>query len=550
MPYFVLKKLKKIVLYISIVITLTQCAQITPLTGGKKDTTAPKAILYFPEKATTHFDKKYIEIVFDEYINLKNLNNEFIITPQTIENPDIQTNGKKLKITFKESLLPNTTYKLTFGNSIVDIRESNPVSNFEYVFSTGPTIDSLKLLGTVFSAETKKPQPNILVGLYPSKANDSIVYKQKPLYITYTNENGTYQLNNLPSTSFKLITMRDNNKNKMYDGPDEEIGFVKNLVTATDSIRNDLLLFKEKAAKQFVKKTISSEYGKARVIYNKACTDLTTVTILGTTEGSYQINTLQDSITIYYQNIFDTLKTIINRYSKNDTLLLKIPSRLDFEKLKKNNNLNYKITTNLNQSFPYYENINLSLNVPFSLENINKAKIHLHRLNDSLKSKQTYTIAENENQFNTFQIKTNLEKETSYQLNINKGAFTDSIGRTNDSLSFKFTTTTPDDYAQLKLNMLFPRKENYIVLLINDKSQVIEKRHISFSLASTNEKKIIFINIIPGMYTVKVIEDANKNNTFDTGNFFNHTQPETIFVNEMPIKLLAGWEIENEWLVK
>jgi hypothetical protein len=344
--------------------------------------------------------------------------------------------------------------------------------------------------------------------------------------------------------------MRDNNNNKMYDGPDEEIGFVKNLVTATDSIPNDILLFKEKASKQFVKKTISSEYGKARVIYNKACTDLTTVTILGTTEGSYQINTLQDSITIYYQNIFDTLKTIINRYSKNDTLLLKIPSRGDFEKLKKNNNLNYKITTNLNQSFPYYENINLSLNVPFSLENINKAKIHLNRLNDSLKSKQTYTIAENENQFNTFQIKTNLEKETYYQLTINKGAFIDSIGRTNDSLSVKFTTTTPDDYAQLKLNMLFPRKENYIVLLINDKSQVIEKRHISFSLASTNEKKITFINIIPGMYTVKVIEDANKNNTFDTGNFFNHTQPETIFVNEMPIKLLAGWEIENEWLVK
>jgi len=550
MPFFVLKKLKKFILYISIVLGLTQCAQITPLTGGKKDTTAPKAISYFPENAVTHFDKKYIEIIFDEYISLKNLSEEFIITPQTNENPDIQTNGKKLKITFNEPLLTNTTYKLAFGNSIVDLRESNPILNFEYIFSTGATIDSLKIFGSVFSAETKKPQPNILVGLYSSNANDSIVYKQKPLYITYTNEKGIYQLNNLPSTSFKLITIRDNNKNKMYDGTDEEIGFVKNLVKATDTIQTDLLLFKESASKQFVKKTISNEYGKASVIYNKACKDLTTVTFLGTTQGSYQVNTFQDSITVYYQNTFDTLKTIINRYSKKDTILIKIPSRLDFEKLKKNNNFKYKITTNLNQSFPYYENINLSLNVPFSLENINEAKIHLYKLNDSLKSKQSYTIADNENQFNTFQIKTNLEKETSYQLTINKGAFIDSIGRTNDSISFKFTTTTTDDYAQLKLNLLFPRKENYTVLLINDKSQVIEKRHISFSLSSTNEKKITFINIIPGLYTVKVIEDANKNNAFDTGNFFNHIQPETIFVNEMPIKLLAGWEIENEWLVK
>ena len=58
------------------------------------------------------------------------------------------------------------------------------------------------------------------------------------------------------------------------------------------------------------------------------------------------------------------------------------------------------------------------------------------------------------------------------------------------------------------------------------------------------------MNLIPGTYTVKVIEDANKNNTFDTGNFFNQLQPEIIFVNETPIKLLAGWEIENEWIVK
>jgi hypothetical protein len=550
MPYFVSKTLKKIIVYISIVIAFTKCAQITPLTGGKKDTTAPKALLYFPENASTHFDKKYIEIVFDEYISLKNLSNEFIITPKTNENPDIQTNGKKLKITFSEPLLANTTYKLAFGNSIVDLRESNPISNFEYVFSTGSAIDSLKLFGSVLSAETKKPQPNVLVGLYSSNSNDSIVYKGKPFYTTYTNEKGIYQFTNLPSTPFKLITIRDNNKNKMYDGSDEEIGFIQKLITAADTIKNDVLLFKEHAAKQFVKKTISNEYGKVSIVYNKACKDITTVTLLGTNQGSYQINTLQDSIIVYYQNCYDTLKTIINRYSKNDTLLLKIPSRKEFEKLKKNNDLKYKITSNLSQSLPYYENINLRLNIPFSLENINKDKIRLYRLNDSLKTKQSYTITENENQFNTFQVKTNLEKETSYQLIINKDAFIDSTGRTNDSLSFKFTTTTPDDYAQLKLNMLFPHKENYIVLLLNDKNQVIKKRLISFSLASTNEKQITFNYIIPGLYFVKVIEDANKNDAFDTGSFFNRIQPETIFVNETPIKLLSGWEIENEWLVK
>ena len=32
--------------------------------------------------------------------------------------------------------------------------------------------------------------------------------------------------------------------------------------------------------------------------------------------------------------------------------------------------------------------------------------------------------------------------------------------------------------------------------------------------------------------------------------YFLNKQPESIFINSLPIKLLAGWEIENEWIVK
>jgi hypothetical protein len=34
------------------------------------------------------------------------------------------------------------------------------------------------------------------------------------------------------------------------------------------------------------------------------------------------------------------------------------------------------------------------------------------------------------------------------------------------------------------------------------------------------------------------------------GDYFLNKQPEIIFVNTTAIKLLAGWEIENEWIVK
>lgn len=541
--------MKSAYLYLLIVFMATRCAQITPLTGGKRDTTAPKVLNATPAFASLNFNSKEIVLQFDEYINLKDITNQFIITPQTKELPDIQAKGKIVKVTFNETLLPNTTYKLSFGNAIVDLHESNALPNFEYVFSTGSVIDSLKLSGSIVSATTKKPEKNILVGLYDSKSEDSVIYKQKPLYISRTNQNGEYKFTYLPQTPFKLVAIDDSNKNLMYDGSDEQIAFTSTSVTATDSTATNLLLFKEQPSKLFIKKTISAEYGKAIVIYNKACKDITTVT-WSNMQGAYHINDLQDTVTIYYENAFDTLQTIIHRYTHNDTLTLKTPSKTDYEKLKKNNKLKYVLNTNLTSSFPYYDTPSIQLNLPYSLDNIQKDKISFFKFKDSLKAKQVFEILENEKRIHSYFIKTPIEKETSYQLIIDKGAFIDSAGRTNDSLNFKFKTTSPDDYAQLNLKLLFPHKENYIVLLLNDKDQIIEKRFVAFSLASTNEKTLSYINIAPGLYTIKVVEDANKNNTFDAGDFFKHSQPETIFINTTPIKLLAGWEIENEWIVK
>ena len=158
------KKLRKAFIYLFVVLISARCAQITPLTGGKKDAAQPKALSYYPENASLNFTSKQITIQFDEYIRLKDIANQFIITPQTKEMPEIQANGKTLKITFNETLIPNATYKLSFGNAIIDLHEGNAIQNFEYIFSTGNTIDSLKLSGQVLNAYDRKPVAKLLIG--------------------------------------------------------------------------------------------------------------------------------------------------------------------------------------------------------------------------------------------------------------------------------------------------------------------------------------------------------------------------------------------------
>jgi hypothetical protein len=528
---------------------VTRCAQITPLSGGKKDVAAPKVLLYNPDNASLNFNSKTIEIQFDEYITLKDIANQFIITPQVKEIPEIQTQGKKLKITFNETLLPNTTYKLAFGNAICDINESNVLQNFEYIFSTGSTIDSLKLQGKIFNSLDKKPESQILVGLYSKDAKDSVIYKEKPLYISKTNLDGAFNFNYLPNTPFKIAAIKDQNKNLLYDGSEEQLAFTKELVQPGDSYSITLNLFKEKPSKSFIKKSISPEYGKAYVIYNKPQKDIKTVKAKGLLQ--YKLNVLKDTLSLYYSKKFDTLEVYVNyENQKVDTIYIKTLTEAAFNKQLKNKTIKYDLKSNLGSVLPFFDLPSFELNAPIESNNIHTEQIELLEKLDSSTKSLPFILVKDTGLISSFKIQANFKQESNYVLTIKRGAFTDNGSRMNDSVVYKFKTTIVDDYALLKMKLMFPKKENYLVRLLNEKEQLINERVVEFSLTSTSEKVIEYNHLIPGNYFIRVVEDTNKNGLFDEGNYFLNQQPEIIFINASPIKLLPGWEIENEWMVK
>ena len=524
-----------------------RCAQITPLTGGKKDTTPPKVLKSVPENASVNFSTRQVEIQFDEFISLKDLANQFVITPQTKEQPEIEADGKKLKITFNEALLPNTTYKLFFGNAVCDIHEYTPYPNFEYIFSTGATIDSLKLAGKVIYAFDNKPADKFLIGLYDLSSNDSVIYKEKPLYISKSDASGNFNFNYLPSKQFKLVAIYDQNKNLLYDGAEEQIAFPNELIKAGDSLSSTIYAFKELPNKTFIAKSFSNEYGKASIIYNKGKPNIKEVKAKGLI--NYTINTLKDSITCYYNNVYDTLLTYIYyENEKTDTLLVKIQSKAIYDKQLKNGLIKYNLSSNIsNGQLAFYETPRFELNYPISSFEAIKNKMTLLELKDTTKQSIDFTLSSISP--TSFSIKTNFKPETSYRLTFNKAALTDGKGSSNDSVVFNFKLTNEEDYGQLSLKLLFPKKENYLVQLLNEKMQVVKEYALEFSLTSTSEKILQYKNLLPGKYFIKVIEDANNNGRFDTGDYLKHQQAETIYFNATPIKLLSGWEIENEWKV-
>ena len=76
-----------------------------------------------PPNYSIRFEAKKIQITFDEYIVLDNVNQEFIVSPPMEEKPEVKLKGKTLIIEFAEELKDSTTYTLNFGSAIKDLHE-------------------------------------------------------------------------------------------------------------------------------------------------------------------------------------------------------------------------------------------------------------------------------------------------------------------------------------------------------------------------------------------------------------------------------------------
>ena len=232
------------------VIVMASCAKRGSITGGTKDTIAPVLKASFPKNMSTNFNGKEIKLVFDEYVKLKNINKQLIISPPMKNQPEIlpYNASKIITIKLKDTLQPNTTYSFNFGQSIEDNNEGNAYPQFKYVFSTGSYIDSLKINVKVKDALEKKTDNFVSVMLYEinEKFNDSTIYKQSPRYITNTLDSlKVVTLENIKAGKYLLIALKDNGNNK-FNPKVDKIGFQKQYITIPNDTIFEIELFKEK----------------------------------------------------------------------------------------------------------------------------------------------------------------------------------------------------------------------------------------------------------------------------------------------------------------
>lgn len=194
--------------------------------GGPKDETPPRVVKSSPDNYSTKFNTKRVEIEFNEFIQLKNINQELIVSPPSKEKPVVRLRNKSVIIDIEGNLLDSTTYTFNFGQAIVDNNESNLLENYQYVFSTGNYIDSLGISGIILNAFDLKPTEEPITIMLYDDLKDSVPYKKIPMYIGKSTKKGNFEINNVKNDTFKVFALKDKNYNLIYDLPDEEIAFL------------------------------------------------------------------------------------------------------------------------------------------------------------------------------------------------------------------------------------------------------------------------------------------------------------------------------------
>ena len=234
-PNFILLLVAGMAVY-AISVVESGCAQIGAPTGGPKDTIPPVLLKAEPKDSTLNFKGNKIVLTFDEYVQLINAQQTLLVNPTPKINPNVDYKLKTVTVKIRDTLEPNTTYRLDFGNSIADNNEGNPYKNFSYIFSTGSYIDSLKFRGKVTLAETGKADSTILVFLYKNP-DDSAVYKQKPRFVARVDSAGKFMFYNLPGGVYHIYALKDESGQRTYTRNDELFAFSDSAVIVSDSVK-------------------------------------------------------------------------------------------------------------------------------------------------------------------------------------------------------------------------------------------------------------------------------------------------------------------------
>ena len=592
-------------LLLMLVIVAYSCASMGAPDGGPYDEMPPKFVGSSPRLHAVNAKSKKFELEFDEFIKLEKPSEKVIISPPQMEQPEIKVVGKKVVGELLDTLKEATTYTIDFSDAIVDNNEGNPMGNFTYSFSTGATIDTMEVSGTVLNAADLEPIKGIQVGLHKN-LNDSAFTTLPFERVSRTDSRGHFVIRGIAPGKYRIYALMDGNQNYLFDSKTETVAFsdsiiIPSMMPATrqdtlwkdsltiDTIKtvgytrfmpDDIILraFKEENTRQYC--TGSQRDKETHFILKFSAKADTLPTLKGlnfnekdafiveANEGNdsicywikdslvYQMDTLALQMDYLYT---DTLNQLV---PKTDTLYLankltkeqreKLKKQDEEKKEKERKKREKKGEKQKEEQIPFLAmkvdapsafdvNRNILLAFDEPVARIDTSAIHLSVKEDTLWVETPFLFVTDSILPRQYEILAEWQPEKEYQLKIDSAAIVGLYGLCTNKVEQTIKVKKLDEYGTLLFN-LQGAGDKAIVELLDNGGKVLRQQRVS------PEGTADFYYLAPNTkYYVRMFNDRNGNGKWDTGNVEKHIQPEEVYYFPKSWEMKANFEFEETW---
>lgn len=570
---------------------LAACASIGRPEGGPRDMTPPVMVSSTPAPGSVNVSNGRIDIVFDENITLDDPMNKIVVSPPQKKQAQISSNGRRVRITLRDTLRDSTTYTVDLADAVRDLNEGNILDGLAIDFSTGPSIDTMMISGIVFEGRTLEPAQGMIVGVYSTPVADTALTTLPMERITKTNALGRFTIRNLKPGSYRVFAINDLNHDFHWDRS-EDIAFLDRDIspstmaievtdTFTDAAGNDSLVtrpatrflpddilltwFNENYKPLYLVKHERPDARRLTLEMSTRSDSLPQLTLLNTVrvgarldrEAVLQSSPGLDSLTYWLRDTTligsDTLK-IAARYLHTDTLdnitfttdTLTFALRQAKKKKKRDEETD---------SVPKLEFVNIGissrqpqdLNIPLLFEtsaptaSIDSAGFRIEELVDSIWMPVAAKIPSPPDSLQPMRLLTEMtwKPKTKYRVTIDSLAVTDIYGNHNRPFVQEVSTHAIEDYAALFFNIGDLGPDSAIVELLSSDKPV--------RLEPVRNGVATFEYVTPGAYYARLFIDRNHNGRWDTGSVADTVQPEDVFYFSKKLNLKKNWDVEQQW---
>ena len=561
-----------------LLLSLAGCAKQSAPAGGPKDIIPPVVLKTVPVSGVKNFKGNRIVITFNEYVTLDKISDKFMTSPPMKKMPKIFIRGKNVIAEFNEELHENTTYTFNFQDAIKDLNEGNAIPNYQFVFSTGPVIDSLSVTGTVYMADNLNPPDDALVLLYDN-LTDSAVKKLLPSYISHTDKNGYFRINNLQGGRYRLYALKDVDNSKNFNLPDEQFAFLDSTITVSpeknyfpkiqdtsaiglqsvkmaDSamMAGEYKLYMFEPEKKVHYLSSSSRNAPYKMTYTLSLPPDSIgfdFSIPGTGKDSYftESNASKDTVVVWLTDSALYSRPIITsvltypftdstgaEIAKQDTIPMRFLKPVAARA--KSTKAPYKVSSGLSKLLKPGRKIIITSATPMLFPDT--SKIRIYEIAGAVKARVPYSFIKDSSTSCRYILKTNLAPGKEYLYIADSAAYGDIYGEKTDSTGIRFVLRSESTFGSIDLTI-----KNYtgqlIIQLLNPSEKLLEQKIID------DARFLEFKYLDQGKYRLRAIYDLNRDGKWTTGDFDSKRQPEPVSYYWQEISVPEGWKVSQDW---